>query len=107
MLWYVKSRKDLLFLDTADRVPSRTVETIPVIATAHVDKVAAEVEAVGVFGTARSRGPIEAVVVPIVVVSAIVVEVTSSREKYLRCTIEVSVISTEITTRLTVNCYER
>ena len=42
MLWYVKSRKDLLFLNAANRVTVRTV-----VAAAHIDIAAIEVEAVG------------------------------------------------------------
>ena len=57
MLWYVKSRKDLLFLDATDRVPVRAV------AAAHADISAVEVEVAGA-GTVRSRRPIVAVATP-------------------------------------------
>ena len=48
MLWYVKSRKDLLFLDAADRAPERTE-----VVADHEDIAAVEAEAAGV-GTVRS-----------------------------------------------------
>ena len=54
MLWYVKSRKDLLFLDAADRVPARTAVTL-----GHTGVAAIGVEVVGIVVVRYGR-PIEA-----------------------------------------------
>ena len=70
-------RKDLLFLDTTDRVPVRAEEVV------HTDKAAVEAKVVGVAAV-RSRRPIAAVAASTVGIAVIVAAAAGSREKRLR-----------------------
>jgi hypothetical protein len=73
-------RRDLLLLDTTDRVPVCTA-----VVVAHSDIAAAEAEAAGVVAD-RSRRPIATVAASTAGIAAVVVAVTGSREEYLRYT---------------------
>ena len=88
MLWYVKSRKDLLFLDTTDRVPVRTVEV-----AAHIREAIVKEEDVGAVAV-RSGRPVEAEAASIVGKAVAAATVAGSREERLRGIIKICIITT-------------
>jgi hypothetical protein len=94
-------RRDLLFLDAADRIPARTA-----VAEVHADIAAAEVEVDGIIAD-RPRQPIVTIATSIVGTAVNAATVASSREKNLRCILEIGIITRKITTILTSYCYPR
>ena len=90
----------MLFLDTTDRVPVRTV------AAAHIHAVTAKVEVVGaaaaVGDVGRSGRPVVAIAASTVGYAEVVVAVAGSREKDLRKTINISVFANKIKAALVV-----
>ena len=91
------------FLDATDRVPARTAEA----AGAHIGAAAVEGEEVGVAVVVRPGRPIVAVAASRGGIAALGVTAAGSREKDLRGTLKISVITTEITAFLTSYCCER
>ena len=89
-------RQDLLVLDATNRISARTA------VVAHERVTTVEEEVVRAVAEVRSRRPVVAVVTTMAGIAKVVIAITSSREKYLRKTINIGVFANEIRAVLVV-----